>query len=108
MAAAVTLGHVGLHRLRFGRWRVRIGGWDVLVSVSPLRVWAFAAVCPHRGLPLDNGVIRGATITCPFHGRTFDLRDGHPVRAAGCGPLTVFDVVRKGGRLLLRLPGPGD
>jgi nitrite reductase/ring-hydroxylating ferredoxin subunit len=102
--------YVDVGRFACGRWRVRVNGRDLVVSVSPFRVWAFEATCPHRGLPLDDGVIRGRTVTCPFHGRTFDLRDGHPLpsrgdkAASGC-PLTVFPVVRKRCRLLLRLPG---
>lgn len=98
-----------LRRLQCGRWKVRIDGRDVLVSASPFRVWAFEDRCPHRGLPLDDGVVRGRTLTCPFHGRTFDLRDGHPLPSRGDplavgNPLTVLSVIRKGARLLVRLP----
>lgn len=102
---------VGLrvHRLKYGRWKVRIGGWDILVIVSPLRVWAFEDRCPHRGLSLERGAISDGKITCPHHGRHFDLRDGRSLPSrndplAVGNPLRVLSVIRKGARLLVRLP----
>lgn len=32
--------------------------------------------CSHRDTPLSEGRLRGAVITCPLHGATFDVRDG--------------------------------
>jgi nitrite reductase (NADH) small subunit len=40
---------------------------------------AFHAVdnaCPHQGGPLCEGWTHGATVTCPWHAWTFDLRTG--------------------------------
>jgi 3-phenylpropionate/trans-cinnamate dioxygenase ferredoxin subunit len=102
---------VGLRRrlLGRGRWRVRIAGRDVLVLASPFRVWAVEDSCPHQGMSLAKCTVHGTALTCPFHGRTFDLRDGHPIPSrsdpsATGRPLTVFSAVRKGARLLIGLP----
>ncbi|WP_297628996.1 Rieske (2Fe-2S) protein [Nocardia sp.] len=97
------------HRLQYGRWQAQIDSRDIVVSVSPFRVVAFENRCPHRGLPLDDAAIKGRTLTCPFHGRRFDLRDGRPLSSkdnptAAGRPLPVFSVARKDGRLLVRLP----
>ena len=37
-------------------------------------VYATQATCPHRNGPLADGLLGGATIVCPLHDRTFDLR----------------------------------
>jgi len=35
-----------------------------------------ADTCPHAGMPLGGGERRGMTITCPFHGYTYSLKNG--------------------------------
>jgi len=43
--------------------------------------YAVNAVCPHRGGPLAEGTLAGCVLTCPWHGWTFDVRNGladHP------------------------------
>lgn len=37
---------------------------------------AIVNVCPHAGLPLGGGERCGTTITCPFHGYTYNLQTG--------------------------------
>jgi nitrite reductase (NADH) small subunit len=37
---------------------------------------ALAAVCPHRGGPLADGLIDGRVVVCPLHGHTYDLTTG--------------------------------
>lgn len=39
-------------------------------------VFATAADCPHKGGPLADGLLGGATVTCPLHDRVYDLRSG--------------------------------
>jgi nitrite reductase (NADH) small subunit len=39
-------------------------------------VFACQAVCPHRDGPLSDGILGGATLVCPLHDRSFDLRTG--------------------------------
>ena len=37
---------------------------------------ALAAVCPHRGGPLADGLMDGRVVVCPLHGHTYDLSTG--------------------------------
>ena len=37
---------------------------------------AIDADCPHRGGPLQDGLVADSCVTCPLHGRRFDLRTG--------------------------------
>jgi phenylpropionate dioxygenase-like ring-hydroxylating dioxygenase large terminal subunit len=71
---------------------------------------ALQAQCPHRGLPLADGVVRGETITCSYHGWSFD-RHGHGRNAAGqdrgmCA--ASYDAHEAWGLIWVRSPGgPG-
>jgi Rieske Fe-S protein len=41
---------------------------------------SFSTVCPHLGGPLDGGDVDAAgVVTCPWHGRRFDVRTGRRV-----------------------------
>ena len=40
---------------------------------------AIANVCPHAGLPLDQGCLQGKSLTCPFHGYTYNVETGRNV-----------------------------
>lgn len=42
-------------------------------------VFASQPHCPHRGGPLADGLLGGATVMCPLHDRTYDLRTGEGV-----------------------------
>ena len=38
--------------------------------------YATQAHCPHRNGPLADGLLGGATVVCPLHDRTYDLKTG--------------------------------
>lgn len=50
-------------------------------------------VCPHAGLPLGDGERRGLTITCPYHGYTYSLKNGRDLDDPEFGqPAVVYPV----------------
>jgi nitrite reductase (NADH) small subunit len=57
-AFAVDGTQVAVYRLRDGSLR------------------ALAAVCPHKGGPLADGLMDGRVVVCPLHGHTYDLSTG--------------------------------
>jgi nitrite reductase (NADH) small subunit len=57
-AFAVDGTQVAVYRLRDGSLR------------------ALAAVCPHKGGPLADGLMDGRVVVCPLHGHTYDLITG--------------------------------
>jgi len=44
------------------------------------RLFAIDDACPHRGFPLNDGVVNGLMLRCRTHGSCFDLETGAVVR----------------------------
>ncbi|MEF2552539.1 nitrite reductase small subunit NirD [Aurantimonas sp. A2-1-M11] len=40
-------------------------------------IYAIEDHCPHRGGPLSQGIVHGASVTCPLHNWVFSLETGH-------------------------------
>lgn len=94
---------------------VREGSGTVVMvgerSVALFRVegacYAIANACPHRGGPLAKGEISGHTVTCPWHGWTWDVRTGVNVRSPASKRVECFPVRTVDGELLIQVPGDG-
>ena len=55
----------------------RVGLKDIAVyHTHSGEVFATQSQCPHLSGPLADGLMGGATIVCPLHDRTFDLKTG--------------------------------
>jgi nitrite reductase/ring-hydroxylating ferredoxin subunit len=39
--------------------------------------YAIDDTCTHRGGPLSDGAVEGTTVTCPWHGATYDVTTGN-------------------------------
>ncbi len=65
--------------LREGR-KVEIGGEEIAIFNLGDRFLAVDNACPHRGGPLCDGIVSGATVTCPLHGYKVCLDTGHVVK----------------------------
>jgi len=59
-----------------GRMCVTVNERSLVVLRVKDAVYAIANTCPHAGRPLEDGEVRGLTITCPFHGYAYNLRNG--------------------------------
>ena len=62
-------------------------------------VFATSNVCPHKGGPLDEGIVHGQRITCPLHNMVFDLTTGEAV--GDDHRLATFPVRISDGRILI-------
>jgi nitrite reductase (NADH) small subunit len=72
-ALAVGAEQVAVFRLRDGSLR------------------ALAAVCPHRGGPLADGLLDQRVVVCPLHGFSYDLQTGAEVGNGGA-PVCAYTV----------------
>ena len=69
-------------------------------------VFAVQASCPHKGAPLADGLVGGATVICPLHAWKFDLTNGS-VLMGDCGLKTYAARLDDQGRVLVTIAGEG-
>lgn len=65
--------------------------------------YAIDDTCPHRGGPLGEGELHGATVTCPWHGATFDVQTGAVTGPPARAPVRSFRVRVEGNDVLVEL-----
>jgi len=61
--------------LREGR-SVRLAGRDIAIFNLGDRFLAVENRCPHKGGPLSEGIVSGATVACPLHALKVNLETG--------------------------------
>ena len=80
---------------------VTVDGRRIAVFRLPEGWAAIDAACPHRGGPLGDGLVAEHCVTCPLHGRRFDLRSG--VREGGDERIATYPVREREGLLELQV-----
>jgi nitrite reductase (NADH) small subunit len=69
------------------------------------RIFAIEDHCPHKGGPLSQGIVHGASVTCPLHNWVISLETGNAV-GADAGSVRTIPVKVEGGRVLIALDTP--
>lgn len=64
------------------------------------QVFALENRCAHKGGPLVEGIVHGASVTCPLHNWVYDLETGKAV-GADTGQVRTFAVRVTDGRIQL-------
>ncbi|WP_106206867.1 nitrite reductase small subunit NirD [Aliiruegeria haliotis] len=63
-------------------------------------VYALEDRCPHKGGPLSEGIVHGASVTCPLHNWVFSLETG-VAQGADEGGVATFAARIENGRILM-------
>jgi nitrite reductase (NADH) small subunit len=64
------------------------------------RVFAMEDRCPHKGGPLSQGIVHGASVTCPLHNWVISLETGKAL-GADEGAVRIVPVMVEGEALLI-------
>lgn len=64
---------------------------------------AVSATCPHAGGPLDEGVMRGGVVVCPWHKAAFRVATGRRVEPPAVDDLERFPVREADGRVFVTI-----
>jgi nitrite reductase/ring-hydroxylating ferredoxin subunit/uncharacterized membrane protein len=82
--------------------RVMVKDVPVLLLRREGEIFAISNTCTHLGGPLHEGKVEGETVTCPWHGSVFCLRDGKLLHGPATFPAMAYEVKVEGGQVLLR------
>jgi nitrite reductase (NADH) small subunit len=66
------------------------------------RIFAIEDHCPHKGGPLSQGIVHGASVTCPLHNWVISLETGE-AQGADEGRVGVIPVRVEDGRIAIAL-----
>lgn len=81
---------------------VEVGAKRILLCNVGGEIYAYGNECPGSTLPLDEGVVNGVVLVCPWHNCAFDARTGRRVDN-GEGRLQVIPVAVRDGEIQLAL-----
>lgn len=71
---------------------LEINGKRVVLVNSGGTVYALEDSCTHLGAPLSQGFVSKGSITCEWHGASFDLCSGQALNAPATEPVQVYEV----------------
>ncbi|WP_299412285.1 nitrite reductase small subunit NirD [uncultured Sulfitobacter sp.] len=76
------------------------GGCVAVFRTAQDEVYALNNSCPHKGGPLSEGIVHGASVTCPLHNWVFSLESGE-AQGADSGRVETYPARVENGRILL-------
>jgi apoptosis-inducing factor 3 len=85
-----------------GMLRGTVGEDTVVLARRGDEFFAFGANCTHYGGPLDEGLLVGDEVRCPWHHACFSIRSGEVLRPPAIDPIPCWRVERAEGKLFVR------
>ncbi|MEM9427282.1 MAG: nitrite reductase small subunit NirD [Pseudomonadota bacterium] len=75
-------------------------GCVAIFRTEEATVYATSNTCPHKGGPLEEGIVHGAKVTCPLHNWVFDLETGE-AQGSDEGRIATYPTKIEDGRILI-------
>ena len=98
----IAIGSISEIPLRGARCINTPSGKIAVFRTGDDRVFAIDDHCPHKGGPLSQGIVHGASVTCPLHNWVISLETGKALGAdQGC--VRTIAVKREGDTILISL-----
>ncbi len=82
---------------------VELEGQPIAVFDVEGEIFALSDTCTHEGGPLSEGELQDATVTCPWHGATFDVRTGAVLEPPAEEPVRSYPVKLLGKDILIEI-----
>ena len=76
----------------------------VLIANLNGRYYAMDSACPHAHAPLEDGIINGKTLKCPWHGSVFDLESGRCISGPAVMDQRVYNLKIENGIIQIEIP----
>lgn len=84
--------------------RIELEGKPVVLARSGGEYYALGGKCTHYGAPLNEGVLKGYTLICPWHHACFDIRSGQRLEPPALNDLPHYPVQIQDGLVYVTLP----
>ncbi len=97
----------GANELQAGQMMlIRVGNKDrrLVLARTGEGYAAFDDHCTHKGGSLAGGILTGCTVTCPWHGSQFCVKNGSVQAGPAEKPIGIYRLEESGGQVLLTLP----
>lgn len=79
-----------------------VDGQEIMLVRVGERIAACGNKCTHYGGPLNQGLLVGDKVICPWHNARFDINTGKKDAPPGLGSLPVYDVKTENGDVFVR------
>ncbi len=94
------------HTMENGDMRKVVVDEDTTVLLTRIDGYfhAIGGCCTHYDAPLDEGVLAGTQVICPWHQAVFDAMSGKSEEPPALDDVPRYDVVEKDGTVTIRIP----
>ncbi|NTU78449.1 MAG: Rieske 2Fe-2S domain-containing protein [Chloroflexales bacterium] len=96
------VGELGPGRMAY----VDVDGLPVALANVAGAIYAFGDTCRHEGGPLSAGALIGDSVTCPWHGWTYNVRTGKSLVPPVGLRIPVYPVIIEGDDILIEIDWP--